>query len=234
MFCADSFSETSFKTKIPIQGDLDQARVAFQTHEPVLIHDFDDREGETDLVFPAAGVTPQDVAWMRNDAGGLICVALPHDVATAFNLPFLSDEITHPSAEDYHLAYDERSSFSIPVNHRKTFTGITDADRALTITKLAEAAIEPENIDFASEFHSPGHVPLLKGAKGLLSGRRGHTELGLALAAEANCVRAVVVCEMLDDKTGRSLSKEGALRYARQHNLPFITGQDILEMSRRD
>ncbi|MEY7851660.1 3,4-dihydroxy-2-butanone-4-phosphate synthase [Natrarchaeobius sp. A-rgal3] len=229
MWFADSFSPSSSGPTIPIESDIEGAYAAFRAQEPVLIHDFDDREGETDLVYPAAGVTAQNVARMRNDAGGLICVALSDEVATAFDLPFLSEELSHPSSETADLEYDERSSFSITVNHRETFTGVTDVDRALTISELGVAADEPETTDFGATFRSPGHVSLLRGAPNLLRQRRGHTELGLALASSVGCAPAVVVCEMLDDDTGRALSKEGALRYARIHDIPFVTGADLLE-----
>lgn len=32
---------------------------AFRRGDPVLVHDFDHREGETDLVYPAADVPPR-------------------------------------------------------------------------------------------------------------------------------------------------------------------------------
>ena len=40
--------------------------------------------------------------------------------------------------------YGDKPSFSISVNHRDTYTGITDYDRALTISKLASIC---KNID---------------------------------------------------------------------------------------
>ncbi|MFB6164690.1 MAG: 3,4-dihydroxy-2-butanone-4-phosphate synthase, partial [Haloarculaceae archaeon] len=105
---------------------IDAAIAAVRAGEPVLIHDAADREGETDLVYPAGAVTPAAVARMRNDAGGLVCTALSHAVAEAFDLPFMQDVLDHPATADHELGYDERSSFSLTVNHRDTFTGITD------------------------------------------------------------------------------------------------------------
>ncbi|MFW5965442.1 MAG: 3,4-dihydroxy-2-butanone-4-phosphate synthase [Halodesulfurarchaeum sp.] len=202
---------------------------AFAAGEPVLIHDFDDREGEVDMVYPAEVVEPADVSRLRNDAGGLICVALGPEVADAFELPFLANEIDHPVAESDHLGYDERSSFSITVNHRKTYTGITDQDRALTISRLGEAAADPESVDFPREFRAPGHVHLLRASRYGLSDRRGHTEMSVALAHEAGQAPAAVVCEMLDDETGEALSVADALAYAREAGIPFVDGQDLIE-----
>ncbi|WP_233204003.1 3,4-dihydroxy-2-butanone-4-phosphate synthase [Halegenticoccus soli] len=210
---------------------------AFRAGDPVLIHDFDDREGETDIVYPAGAVAPADVARLRNDAGGLVCVALSDGVAEAFGLPFLDETIDHPSAANHDLAYDSRSSFSLPVNHRGTFTGVTDEDRALTIAELAAAADAVDGdggdgydaSDFAAEFRSPGHVNLLRAAPGLLADRRGHTELGLALADAAGLPPAVVVCEMLDDETGKALPKGAARAYARRHGLVYLEGGRLVD-----
>ncbi|WP_117593113.1 3,4-dihydroxy-2-butanone-4-phosphate synthase [Haloprofundus halophilus] len=217
-------------------GGVRAAVDAFRSGAPVLIHDFDDREGETDIVYPAGAVTPTAVSHLRNDAGGLVCTAFSDAVADAVGLPFLDDALDHPSAGDHDLRYDSRSSFSLPVNHRDTFTGITDEDRALTITKLAEAATAVEAVpasygpeEFAAEFRSPGHVNLLRGAPDLLADRRGHTELGLALAAEADLPAAVVVCEMLDDESGRALSPADARAYADRRGFVYLEGQQLVE-----
>lgn len=214
--------------------ELENAFTAFQSGDPVLVHDFADREGETDIVYPAAAVGPSAVARLRNDAGGLICVAVPDRVADAFELPFLSTELDHPTTDD-HPSYDDRSAFSLPVNHRDTYTGITDRDRTRTIVELAEAALSADNDpsydtgEFAAEFRSPGHVHILRGAPGLLTDRAGHTELGLALAEAAELPPAVVVCEMLDDDTGEALSPSDARSYADRHNLVYLEGEMVVE-----
>jgi 3,4-dihydroxy 2-butanone 4-phosphate synthase len=215
------------------KGRVADAVAALAAGKPVLVHDFDEREGETDLVYPAGAVTPDAVARMRNDAGGLVCVALSDAVADAVDLPLFDEAVDHPAAADHDLAYDDRSSFSLPVNHRETFTGITDEDRSLTVTELSAVADDAaagryDADDFAAEFRTPGHVHLLRGAPGLLADRRGHTELGLALAAAADLPPAVVVCEMLDDDTGGARSPEDARAYARSHDLVYVEGADVV------
>jgi len=217
-----------------VETAAEQAIEAFRRGDPVLIYDAIDREGEVDLVYPAGSVEPRDVARLRNDAGGLICVALGSDTADEFDLPFVADTIDHPAADVEHLGYDERSSFSFTVNHRDTYTGITDDDRALTITGLADAADAAElgaydETDFAEEFRAPGHVHVLRAAPGLLADRRGHTEFGVALADRADLPPAVVVCEMLDDRTGGALSPEDATAYADRHDLVYVEGSDLID-----
>ncbi len=242
---------------------VDDAIAAFSRGDPVLIHDFADREGETDIVYPATAVDAAAVSRLRNDAGGLICVALADSVCAAFGLPFLQDTLDHPAAADHDLAYDERSSFSLTVNHRETFTGITDVDRARTISELGAAAAAVEVDDardpaednardpaendareaaednaagvsdasdaFADSFRVPGHVHLLRAAPDLLADRLGHTELALALAEVAGQPPATVVCEMLDDTTGRARSPADAAAYAARHGLVYVEGSALVD-----
>ena len=52
------------------------------------------------------------------------------------------------------IPYDERSSFSIWVNHRDSFTGVTDHDRAMTISEMAIMLKEERYGDFGKTFRS--------------------------------------------------------------------------------
>lgn len=197
--------------------------------KPVLVYDAGDREQETDILYAGDSVTHRDVAFLRNAAGGLVCVAISADTAKAFSLPFLQEVIDHPTSRYEELSYDDRSSFSIPVNHRSTDTGVTDRDRAYTIRRLAAAAGNHSEFDFDSEFRTPGHVNVLRAHEDLLSGRVGHTELGIALAEEAGATPAVVVCEMLEDTTGEAVPRERAGQFARDRDLTFLEGSTIVE-----
>ena len=88
----------------PPVDPVEEAIAAFREGQPVCVHDFDDREGETDIIYPAGAVDVDAVEQLRNDAGGLVCVGLSAAVADAASLPFLSDAIDHPASETDHLA----------------------------------------------------------------------------------------------------------------------------------
>lgn len=222
---------------------LEKAIEAIRNGKMILLYDADDREGETDLVIPALRVTPGDIARMRRDGGGLICVAIHPEAAEKLGLPFISDVLRSVSLNGHKslrtlvekkgdIPYDSRSSFSLWVNHRDTFTGITDNDRSLTIKKIGETVnrvLNGDMVDFGDEFRSPGHVALLRAAGGLLNERRGQTELSIELALQAGISPSMVVCEMLDEITGKALSKEDAIKYSVLHNMPFIEGKNISE-----
>ncbi|MDY6768539.1 MAG: 3,4-dihydroxy-2-butanone-4-phosphate synthase [Candidatus Nanohaloarchaea archaeon] len=204
---------------------LDDAVAAVQRGDPVLVHDAADREDETDIVVPAESVDWRTVRRLRNDAGGLICVAVPYETGERYDLPFLDDLFSEvgPAPE-----YDDRSSFSYSVNHVSTRTGITDRDRATTIQKLAEA-VDSRGFAFRDEFRAPGHVPVLVAAEDGVAERQGHTELGVRLMDKAGVTPAAVVCEMLDDETGEALSAGDARQYAEENSLVFLEAGEILD-----
>lgn len=221
---------------------IKKALKAVQNGKKVFIFDSDKREGETDFIIPANAVTSRDVWQMRKDGGGLICVALDADVSEQLGLPFMADLIRDASHTNNllrsivekggDLKYDARSSFSIWVNHRDTRTGIPDNERALTINKLGdivERTLAGENTSFGAEFRTPGHVALLRAAEGLVNERMGQTELSIVLAKIAGITPAMVVCEMLDEDSGKALSKEDAKKYAEIHNFVFLEGKEIVD-----
>jgi 3,4-dihydroxy 2-butanone 4-phosphate synthase len=220
---------------------IEEALKAFRKGEPVLLYDFDHREGETDIAIPAANVTSRDVAMMRIDGGGLICVAVHPIAAEKLTIPFMQDVLLAASEKMPELftlsngddiKYDTRSSFALWVNHRDTFTGVTDIDRALTIRRLGEVVdmvMTNGEFDLASEFRSPGHVAVLRAAINLTYDRVGQTELSVALAEMAGIAPAVAICEMLDAETGKALTKEKAKIYAEENGIPFIEGKEIVE-----
>ncbi len=206
---------------------------AIRNGEFVLIFDDEAREGETDMVIGAEFVAKEKIAKMRMDAGGLICIAIHPEKSKMLKLPFLTEVFEYASAKfdifnelkANDIPYDEDSAFSLSINHRKTFTGITDFDRALTVSEFANLA--KNGGDFGKLFRTPGHVPLLRASEGLVLNRKGHTELSVALAEMAGITPVTCISEMLDHKSGRALSKKDVLRYAKKNNLIFINGYEI-------
>jgi len=215
---------------------IEQAIKSLAQGEFILLYDFDNRERETDFAIRADAVTPAHIRQMRKDGGGLICTAVHPEAAKRLGLPFAHDLLKNCGVveRDGEIPYDRKnhSSFSIWVNHRDTYTGITDRDRALTITAVANQVKKSLNgggTSFADQFRTPGHVALLRAAEGLLDQRCGQTELSIALADLAGITPAVTICEMLDDETGFALSKEDALQYAKDHGLVFLEGREVMD-----
>ena len=222
------------------------ASEAFAQGKPVMVFDSDFRECETDLLWPAAAATPAIMRRLRQDCGGLLFLAVGDDIGEKFGLPWLQDLHTHPALVEENpvlgalitddLQYDTRSAFTLSLNHRDTFTGITDHDRALTTRRFGELAQEMKDssaIDamaaLGKEFRTPGHIPLCREAPGGLKTRQGHTELAVAIARLAELMPCTIGAEMLQPDGDRALSVEDARAYAAKHQIPMLTGEDIMK-----
>jgi len=69
--------------------NIEQAIRELSLGKFVLVYDVDGREEEVDLVCLAEKVTPHHVYQLRNDAGGLICIAMHAKIAEKLGLPFM-------------------------------------------------------------------------------------------------------------------------------------------------
>lgn len=225
-----------------MEDNVDKAIECLRQGRFVLVYDFDDRERETDMVIASQHVTPEAIRTLRKDAGGLICTTASYDISEKLQLPFLVDVLacnygSYPMLRKLapnDIPYDTKSAFSITINHRRTFTGITDRDRALTTSEFAKLAkyalgngFEEARDEFGRNFRSPGHVHLLNASKELLTSRKGHTELCTALITMSKLTPTATICEMMGDD-GNALSKEKAREYAKRHDMCFLEGSEII------
>lgn len=223
--------------------NIDKAIADLQNGKFVLIYDDDSREGETDLIMASQFVVPESIRAMRKDGGGLIFLMTSKEVANKLKLPFLAELFSDIDSKypvlkaltPNDIPYDTKSSFSLYINHRDTFTGITDIDRSLTMKRFAELTKKIGNLDdgFATEmfgrgFRSPGHVPICVAAKNLLEERSGHTELVVSLLKMADLTPVGSGCEIMGDN-GRALSKINAKQYADDKRLVFLEGKEIIK-----
>ena len=221
---------------------LDEAIASLRKGDFILLHDGGTRENEVDMVVAAEFVTPQHVARMRQDAGGLICMSINHTFATSLGLDYMHEILFNSKNFDADsknmiigtAPYGDRPSFSISVNHKSTFTGITDRERALTISEMAKLYKSGNNKKeiFNSTFKTPGHVPLLIASEGLLSKRLGHTEMSVYLADLAGLSQVTAICEMLDSDTYAALSIEKAKKYAKNNAIPYFDGTELVKFSK--
>ncbi len=230
-----------------MSNPIEDAIIAFSSGLPVCLFDSEKREGETDLLFSAQHATPATMRQLRQDCGGLLFLAIGHEVGERFGLPFLQDLHTQPELlakfdilqelVTNDLRYDSRSAFTLSLNHRETYTGITDKDRSLTTRRFAELTNEvfAKNIDaqeakkmLGLEFRTPGHIPVCRETEGGLQRRQGHTELAVGLARLSNVSPVVIGAEMLEPEGDLALSVEHARAWAKQRNIPFLEGADII------
>ena len=219
---------------------------AFAKGQPVCVFDSEFREGETDLLFSGRKINEENIRTLRKECGGLLFLAVGNEIGELFGLPYLQDIYDNPILNDSYptlkklstndLQYDSKSAFTLSINHRDTYTGITDTDRCLTTRRFAELSYELleqkcENdlatTKLGSEFRTPGHIPVCLEQKGGLDTREGHTELAVALARLAKEPPVVIGAEMLQPNGNSALSVEDAKKWANERGILFLTGDEI-------
>ncbi|VVB58426.1 3,4-dihydroxy-2-butanone 4-phosphate synthase [Candidatus Anstonella stagnisolia] len=222
------------------KSSLERAISVLRAGKPIVVFDSAKREREADIMVHAKFASAKMLRMLRTDAGGLVCLATKGEVAKKLGLPFLADAYVRCGLGKLvymKTKYGDKPAFSIAVNHRGTYTGITDNDRSLSAREFEKiaagilgraefgkiAAGEWGRKEFEKEFKAPGHLQLLIGKS--LEERRGHTELGLALCERAGLSPAILMCEMLGK--GKALSNGKAKAYAKKNKIVFIEGSEI-------
>ena len=217
---------------------FDSAISSLKRGEFVMIHDSDGRENEIDMVVAAEFITPEHVARMRQNAGGLLCIALENNFAKSLELQYMHDLLASSSISNKEMImglapYGDYPTFSLSVNHYQTYTGITDKDRALTIMEMANIyKVDNKQKKFVSSFKTPGHVPLLIASEGLLASRQGHTEMSVYFTKIAGLTPVTAICEMMDAETYSALSVDKAEKFGKQNGIPLIDGKELLEYAK--
>ncbi len=175
------------------------------------------RENELDLIGAASLCTAEMVNFMAVHGRGLICAPLPAQRTEELDLP----QMTRRNHEG------QKTAFTVSVDAAKGITtGISAADRAMTLRLLADPAAG------ADSFVRPGHVfPLRAMPDGVLR-RAGHTEAAIDLTRLAGLPETAVICEIINDDG--TMARVGDLAaYQKRHGLKACTIAQLIEYRRR-
>ncbi|VFA81413.1 Riboflavin biosynthesis protein ribBA [Gordonia paraffinivorans] len=190
---------------------VDAAINTLRAGRPVLVADDPGRENEGDLVLAAEHMTTEHMAFFLRHGSGIVCTPMPREHAERLDLPLMVEDNT-----DNH-----QTAFTVSVDHRDAGTGISAADRALTVRALADPDISP------ADFRRPGHMFPLVSRDGGLAERHGHTEASVELTRLAGCGPVAAITELVDD-AGLPLSGHRITEFAHRYDLPLITVGDLL------
>jgi 3,4-dihydroxy 2-butanone 4-phosphate synthase/GTP cyclohydrolase II len=183
----------------------------------VICSDDPGRENEADLIGAASLCTPEMVNFMAIHGRGLICAPLAADRTEALDLP----QMTRRNLEGHKTAFTVSVDAACGIT-----TGISSADRALTLRLLADPAAG------ADSFVRPGHIFPLRAAPDGVLRRAGHTEAAIDLTRLAGLPEAAVICEIINDDG--SMARIGDLgTYQQRHQLKACTITQLIEYRRR-
>jgi len=197
---------------------VEQAIDAVRRGEFVVVVDDEDRENEGDLILAAEKMTPEKMAFMIRYTSGVICLPMEGTRLDELQLPLMvsGNENTE----------QQRTAFTVSVDARKgTTTGISAADRCVTVHALIDAATRAEDLA------RPGHIFPLRYREGGVLKRAGHTEAAVDLARMAGCYPAGVLAEIVnDDGTMQRLPDLEA--FAERHGLVLVSIADLIRYRR--
>jgi 3,4-dihydroxy 2-butanone 4-phosphate synthase / GTP cyclohydrolase II len=201
----------------PAWCDPHVAIAAISAGGMVVVVDDEDREDEGDLVMAADAVGPADVAFIVRHTSGVVCVAVTEERAEALALPLMVARGEEAMGTAFTVTVDARHG---------TTTGISAADRAVTIRALADPATVP------TDLVRPGHVFPLRARHGGVLRRTGHTEAAVDLARLAGRAAAGVLCEIVA-ADGSMARRPDLARFAADHDLPLLRIADLVRHRRR-
>ena len=195
---------------------IDEVIAAIARGEMVVLVDDEDRENEGDLIMAAEHVTAEKLAFIIRHTSGVVVAPLTGERCDDLRLPMMVD----------HNTESHRTAFTVSVDLLEgTSTGISAADRALTIRALANRSVGYQ------AFARPGHVFPLRAREGGVLKRAGHTEAAVDLARMAGCEPAGVICEIQNDD-GTMARLPQLIEFCREHNLLLSSIAALVEWRR--
>ena len=197
-------------------GTISQALDALRAGRPVLVTDAANRENEADVVLAAARATSEWVAWTIRHTSGLLCAPMTAERADALGLPPMVEDNQDPRQTAYTVTVDAA---------RGVGTGISAADRALTVRVLGNPSAVP------TDLNRPGHVLPLRAVPGGVLERPGHTEAAVDLCRLAGLPEVGVIAELVHDD-GTMMRLDDALALGAEHDLVTVTIADLAEWRR--
>ncbi len=178
----------------------------------VILMDDEDRENEGDLIMVAEQVRPEDINFMATYARGLICLTLTQERCKQLDLPLMVSDNKSQHTTNFTVSIEAAEGVS---------TGISAADRALTVRAAVRANAKPTDVV------QPGHIfPLMSQPGGVMS-RAGHTEAGCDLARLAGFEPAAVIVEVMN-ADGSMARRPDLEQFAEQHGLKIGTIADLI------
>src|SRR5436190_1203254 len=192
---------------------IEDAIDAVRAGRMVIVIDDEDRENEGDLTIAAEKVTSEAINFMARYGRGLICLSMT---------PERLDELEIPLMVSQNSTRFE-TAFCVPIDAKdRTTTGISPADRAVTVLAAIDPATRP------TDLARPGHLALLRSRLGGVMVRAGQTEAAVDLSRMAGLYPAGVICEIMNED-GTMARVPQLVKFAKRHGLLMVTIADLIK-----
>jgi len=185
---------------------LEDAFSQIRAARMVVLVSGDSESAEGDLVMAAEKVTPQHVNFMVIQGRGVVSVALPEKRLRELGIPLVPSSLGGDLIEQAGALVEAREGVT---------TGISAADRSMTIGVLAADKSGPENLVM------PGHVLPLMALSGGVMMRMGRAEGAVDLVRSAGMRSAAAMCAILRED-GEAARLSELRKFAAAHELPLV------------
>ena len=194
-------------------NSVEEAIADLQEGRIVIVVDDEDRENEGDFIVAAECITPEIINFFTKIGRGIVCAPLTGERAKALGLDLMVDANTS--------LHETPFTVSVDFIHGTT-TGVSAADRALTVKSLVDPSTKP------SDLARPGHVFPLRSSPGGVLRRAGHTEAVVDLCLLAGLQPVGALVEIMNDDG--SMARVPQLeQIAKVHKLKIITVKSVIE-----
>jgi 3,4-dihydroxy 2-butanone 4-phosphate synthase/GTP cyclohydrolase II len=191
---------------------VEEAIKEMQQGRIIILVDDEDRENEGDLTIAAEFITPEVINFMAKYGRGLICLSLDSQIVDNLELPLMVRDNTSKFGTGFTISIEAK---------RGVTTGISAADRAITIRTAISENARPEDLA------RPGHVFPLRAREGGVLVRTGQTEGSVDLCKIAGLRPGAVICEVMNDD-GTMARRPQLEEFAKAHGLKICTIADII------
>jgi 3,4-dihydroxy 2-butanone 4-phosphate synthase/GTP cyclohydrolase II len=197
---------------------VDNALATLRRGGMLIVVDAKEREDEGDFICAAESITPETVDFMLTHGRGKLCVPLVQEAADRLEL--------RPIVEDTRNTALHRTHFLTPVDHVDAGTGVSAANRALTIRALSDPRSS------ASDFVRSGHIDTLLAKEGGVLRRAGHTEATVDLMRLAGMKPVGTLIEILSS-SGHGMAGSAELReLSERFDIPILGIDELIRYRR--
>jgi 3,4-dihydroxy 2-butanone 4-phosphate synthase/GTP cyclohydrolase II len=179
----------------------------------IIVVDDEHRENEGDFLAAAEMATPEMINFMATHGRGLICTPLTENRCKELGLGMMVQNNTDPMETAFTVSVDLRG--------KGVTTGISAADRALTIKALVAKETKP------ADLARPGHIFPLKAKEGGVLRRTGHTEAAIDFARLAGLEPAGVIVEIMNED-GTMARLPELLKVAEKFDIKIVSIEDLV------
>ncbi|MDC1323190.1 3,4-dihydroxy-2-butanone-4-phosphate synthase [Polaribacter sp.] len=205
---------TPIKTQSNTQLDSIEAAIEdIKNGKVIIVVDDENRENEGDFLAAAEMATPEMVNFMATHGRGLICTPLTENRCKELGLGMMVQNNTDPMETAFTVSVDLRG--------KGVTTGISAADRALTIKALVDKETKP------TDLARPGHIFPLKAKEGGVLRRTGHTEAAIDFARLAGLEPAGVIVEIMNED-GTMARLPQLLKVAEKFDIKIVSIEDLV------